>query len=767
MPITIPTISDQKYKDILQEARTRIPVHTPEWTNHNESDPGITLLELFAFMTENLLYRANLIPKRNRLKFLSLLGIPLKPASPAEGLVEIKNERGLFQTVTLSNGVEVRAGEVPFITTMGLDVLPIEGRVYVKRRLEPQPEDVKTYYRELYASFKGPSATEFELYQSTLVQGGVEPIELSGTVDQSLWIALLLRENDKPSGSPQNFEPLKQGVRQKIAGKTLNIGMVPSLNDDRLRLLPGQAGSGDVRHLLTFEMPKPGALATDRVPTYVAIESRAETDVLLYPGIVQVTLPGESSLTTWTDLDPLEAGVDGFPPALDDTALNNRLVTWIRIKPSTAVQASFEWVGINAVPVRQRTHIAGELLQEGTGEPDQVRILSKRPVIPESVTVMVTRSGEPRRQEQWTLIDDLMNAGPEVPTVDPRVPPGVRTVINPRVNVCVLNPESGELRFGDGTHGARLPFGAIIRVEYDTTVGREGNVNEGAINTSPALPPGLKANNPVRTWGGAEAETVAEGEKQITRFLQHRDRMVTAEDFATLVRRTPGVDINRVEVLPAFNPDLQPNEPGDAPGAVTLMVVPQYDPVQPDAPVPDRLFLDAICRYIHPRRLVTTDVFLRGPVYKDLWVSIGLDVRAGESVATVREAVKRSVALYLSPMASESRSSEEEEALGRVRELTGGRGWPLRKAVVRLEIVTVASRVPGVLLVNEVLVAGADGVTVEQSPMRGLELPRVRVIVAVGPATPIDEILGIGSGQSTTPSPPSFVPIPVIPEECR
>lgn len=679
MPLTIPTISDQKYKDILQEVRARISVHTPEWTNHNESDPGITLLELCAFMMENLLYRANLIPRRNRLKFLSLLGIPLKPSSPAEGLVEIRNERGPFQTVTLSNGVEVRAEEVPFVTTMGLDVLPIEGRVYLKQRLSNQSEDIKTYYRELYASFKGSSATEFDLYQTTLVRGGTDPIELAGTVDQSLWIALLLRESHKPSGSPPNFDLLKQSVRHKIAGKTLNIGMVPSLKEDRRRLRPGQTGGEDAGRFLTFEMPKAGALSTDRVPTYTAIESRVETDVLLYPGIVQVTLPGESKLTTWTDLDPLEAGVDGFPPALDDTVLNNRLVTWIRIKASTAVQASFEWVGINAVPVRQRAHIASELLQEGTGEPDQVRMLSKRPVIPDSVKVTVTRTGEPRKQEQWILIDDLMNAGPEVPKVDPRVPPGVKTVVNPRVNACTLNPESGELRFGDGTHGARLPLGAILRVDYDTCVGREGNVNEEAINTSPTLPPGLKVNNPVRTWGGAEAETAADGEKQITRYLQHRDRLVTAEDFTTIVRRTPGIDINRVEVLPAFNPELFPNEPGDAPGAVTIMVIPQYDPVQPDAPIPDRLFLDAICRYIHPRRLVTTDVFLRGPVYRDIWISIGLDVRAGESIATVRENVKRAVSLFVSPMASEKESAEVEELLGRVRELTGGQGGRCEK----------------------------------------------------------------------------------------
>src|SRR5215467_9216528 len=50
-----------------------------------------------------------------------------------------------------------------------------------------------------------------------------------------------------------------------------------------------------------------------------------------------------------------------------------------------------------------------------------------------------------------------------------------------------------------------------------------------------------------------------------------------------------------------------------APGAVTVMAIPKSDPLQPDAPRPDRLFLDAICRYLDRRRLVTTEVFLRGP----------------------------------------------------------------------------------------------------------------------------------------------------------
>src|SRR4030081_2029267 len=126
MPLQIPTIDNRRYQDLLKEALARIPVHNPEWTNFNKSDPGVTLVELFAFLTENLLYRANQIPERNRRKFLSLLGVPLQPPSSARGLVQIVNEKGPLDTVTLNGDLELRAGNVPFRTDTALDVLPVD-----------------------------------------------------------------------------------------------------------------------------------------------------------------------------------------------------------------------------------------------------------------------------------------------------------------------------------------------------------------------------------------------------------------------------------------------------------------------------------------------------------------------------------------------------------------------------------------------------------------------------------------------------------------
>ena len=79
MPLPDPVLDPRGYREILNEAIRRIPAHNPEWTNHSDSDPGITLLQLFAFMAESVIYRANRIPERNRLKFLRLLGVTLRP----------------------------------------------------------------------------------------------------------------------------------------------------------------------------------------------------------------------------------------------------------------------------------------------------------------------------------------------------------------------------------------------------------------------------------------------------------------------------------------------------------------------------------------------------------------------------------------------------------------------------------------------------------------------------------------------------------------
>ncbi|HEY2963001.1 MAG TPA: baseplate J/gp47 family protein [Pyrinomonadaceae bacterium] len=779
MPLQIPNLDDRRYQDLLNDALARIPVHNPEWTNFNKSDPGVTLIELFAFMTENLLYRSNQIPERNRKKFLQLLGVPLQPASSAIGLVGFTNDRGPLQTITLNSGLEVRAGQVPFRTNAGLDVLPVEARVYYKRRLTNPSTQLTDYYKLLYASYQGqpPNDADIQLYE-TLPLNGTEGNEVAigqETTDSSLWIALLVRSGDKPvDNTPQAKEDLKEKVRHEIAGKTLSLGIVPALDEPTRQLSPTGIANPEAQTLLQYLIPKVGSdglLPTDpaqRTPQYRPLDVRAPVDVLANPGVVEVNLPTATDLRLWTNLDPLEQGVGDLPPSLEDSTLNDRLVTWLRVQSSAAVRAKILWTGINTVNITQRAHVSNEVLPDGTGAPDQVVVVSRRPIIPNSVRLTVTANNEIR---VWTEIDDLLAAGPEVQVPDLRQPPGAPLATNPLVEVFTVNPESGEIKFGDGLRGKRPPAGAKLRASYDYGVGSAGNVGAGSINNGPALPAGIKVSNPVRTWNGAEAETVTEGEKQIARYLQHRDRLVNATDFETITLRTPGVDIGRVEVIPAFNPELAPSEPGDAPGAVTLMLIPRYDPKQPDAPNADAIFLDTICRYLDPRRLVTTQLFLRGPSYKQIWVSAGINVVAGISTADVREAVKQALLGFLAPLQQSPAGLLDNQVTLLNAPSYGSmkKGWPLRKPVTARELLAVASRVAGVLLVNDVLISEGTKPATDQIQMTGLELPRVMGIsVSIGDPMDLDQLRGQSTpvfGTTTTVS-PKIVPVPVVPEEC-
>ncbi|MFO1429725.1 MAG: hypothetical protein U1F76_06240 [Candidatus Competibacteraceae bacterium] len=76
MPLQLPNLDNRRYDDLIAEARRLITVYDPDWTNHNPSDPGITLLELFAYLTEMLLYRLDRVTVENQRKFLKLLNGP-------------------------------------------------------------------------------------------------------------------------------------------------------------------------------------------------------------------------------------------------------------------------------------------------------------------------------------------------------------------------------------------------------------------------------------------------------------------------------------------------------------------------------------------------------------------------------------------------------------------------------------------------------------------------------------------------------------------
>jgi hypothetical protein len=322
VPLTIPTLDNSSYQDILNEAVARIPVYTPEWTNFNKSDPGVTILEIFAFLNENLLFVANQVPEQNRLKFLTLLGLGLQPAASSAGLVQISNNNGPLETITLNSGITVSAGTVPFQLSLGLDVLPVTAQIYSKQQASTLTTQAQAYYAQLYASM-GMQPQNLAFYQAVQFTGDT-PVDLSTTVDSRLWIALIARNGDSVDVA-----------RQQLGGAVLSLGIVPSVNapspaataaasngssattattgtttttgtsaatatnsttatsgTNAVDIPPGAPANASSPAPMTFETP----VATSATPAWRSCNAMFIANLAAEPGVVQVTLPSADLL---------------------------------------------------------------------------------------------------------------------------------------------------------------------------------------------------------------------------------------------------------------------------------------------------------------------------------------------------------------------------------------------------------------------------------------------------------------------------------------
>ncbi len=196
MAIPLPNLDDRTYADLVQEARSLIPRYAPDWTDYNVTDPGITLMELFAWRIETLMYTLNRIPPATEIAFLEWLG-----AEKADiDALRHDLEHGRVDEVRLTN---VRAATV---TTLRQPVRLVT------------PAD----FEQFALSFPGVARAKC-LPEDAL---GAET-----SLTRQGWVSLILvpqaptadehQEDDPPGTNPQKFETLRQQVRPRIEEQRL------------------------------------------------------------------------------------------------------------------------------------------------------------------------------------------------------------------------------------------------------------------------------------------------------------------------------------------------------------------------------------------------------------------------------------------------------------------------------------------------------------------------------------------------------------------
>lgn len=733
MPLPLPILDDRSYEQLRDELVRRIPVYAPEWTDANPSDPGVTLLELFAFLGENLLFRFNQIPESTKLQFLRLLDVPLRPASAATGWAQLTTDQATG--VLVEQRTQVKAGSVPFETTDEVHVWPVSARAVGRiRRGDPEPGEELEFATRAWDAFRrSPAAggTDTPLYYETKLldddptKPSAEALDLTNAVDGVLWVPVL---------GEKNFD------QRELHDAIVNVGivldeLVPTMAE--VDACPGltppanAAGTSAARPSIVWELSS-GAFAADGRPRYLPLSPVGDTtEGLTRSGVVRLELPHDvATFGPFAPADPDAAGTGDLPPEID-AKLEDTLAFWLRAyRADGGKLGRLLWVGANASGVEQlQQATAAEFLGVGSGDAGQTATLVNRPVVPRTLALEVEEAAGWRR---WTEVDDFAASGESD-------------------RHYVLDAEAGLVRFGDGVRGAAPQIGERIRATgYRYGGGAAGNVPAKAVSKIDVS--GVKVANPLPTRGGDESESVEAALERVPGELRRHDRAVTAGDFRELALATPGAAIARAECLSRFHPR-RPEL--DAAGVVSVVVWPKDDPHNPSAPTPDRTTLTTVCRWLDARRLVTTELYVIPPTYHKVAVAVGVHTKPGYGVDAVRRWVELVIRQYLAPLPPYG---------------PDGDGWPLGRRVHGPELEAAALQVEGVEFLEGLSVLGsADGGAtwtetgpVELKPYEVVELAEITVVE--GP--PLEPGQTIVPPSTTGESPPVPVPVPVPREEC-
>lgn len=714
MPIESPQLDDLRFNTVVEQLRRLIPVYAPEWTDHNESDPGIALLQLFGYLSEQLGYRINRLPDKAYVEMLKLIGVRLRPATPAQTTLAFylaKAELATGFVINEASKIRARSKANPpptFETTQNVDAVPAQLVAIATTRHDDlrdilftdaivdadtaasvvptrfslvwdgrQPK-LKDWPEQPVRLFARPT----DATHATLWFGlAFNPLPSAGFLGQRVTLTIQLDDDELPFGAAQADCSVDVTPVVEALGRALEfVYFRPAL--------PGES-NGTLQKLrvlsdTTFGLTRSGQIRLD-VPLDIGPVPDSEWKDVRAPATATVadlcaaaaSGSGSPSLPTPIPhplLGALKTPVVGAPSKVPASG-------WLGLRFATAVGESIALraVSFNAAPAIAAVTASNELLGRGTNRSDQQLSLVHGNVLADTLELIV-QDVVRDVYERWSRVDDFDANGPDD-------------------LVFVLDAEAGIVYFGDGVNGRAPGLDArVVAVRYRWGGGVATELAAGTITQGENLPPQVQdVTNPVAARGGRDAETLDAAKHRAPKELKRFGRAVTAEDFGLFASETPGVRIVRSLVLPLRRPYTAEglacagvDMDRVAPGAISLVAVPggsgRYV-------APTEGELQAVCRHLNAYRLLTTELYVVAPQYVRLFdLTVTVVPRPGFTRTELREAVAAHLERYL-------------------HVLTGGpdaEGYAFGGVVSHSELVAQVFRVPGIDRV-ETLTASYDG----------------------------------------------------------
>ncbi len=695
-----PNLDDRKFKDLVEECILRIPRYCPEWTNHNPGDPGITLIELFAWLTDQMLLRFNQVPLLNYITFLELLGIRLQPPTPAKSELTFYLSKEQPEPVRIPYGTEVATirteNEEAIVFTTNEELVignPLIKHFLTATETEEKPQN---FYTKVAPNKKKWDATD-ELLLFEYCQPG-----------NCFYLVLDELEN--------NFADDEER-RNTISGNVIAInfrgdaaratGIIPENPP-----LEWQAWNGEKWVNLAQDIDKTKGFSFDGVTQ--SLENGA--DVIL-------RLPQRLPSYEFSD------SVDSY------SGYWIRCVYTILEEGQEYYYESPAIVGISVRAIGGETNatqcmrVENEVLGISNGKPGQIFELQSKPILDrkiqqqEYIEILIPGEepqiwqevkdfGQSRENSQHYIIDSVTGTVQFGPLV--REPSQLRELTLERReyqrhrannvivqrddygqrNLTYIQPVSSAVQALERQYGAVPPPGAEINMRaYRTGGGSQGNVKKETLNVLKYAIPYVKSViNYQDAAGGTDSESLEQAVLRVPQILRTRECAVIPEDFERIIKQAKA-SRNIARAHCARN---------NTAGVVRLLIVPEPNNFHP--------FTDSFCGTNPDNDLVISDEFKRElEDYMDNRKPLGIQVRL-EQPRYVGVRVKLEVLL-------EKNISQDEETRNRIKAflhrflnpLVGGfdgKGWELGKKLHASEIVAICQKIPFVKYVGDVQLFG-------------------------------------------------------------
>lgn len=719
MALQLENLDNKTFNEFVDEAIKRIPLYAPDWTDHNIHDPGIMLIELFAWLADMQIYSVNRIPEATYKKLLKLLGIhSYNTYKAAEVPVShtITEDTGMFAYVldkaTKVYAINEKTGEQTvfssrepmYVVRTNIEALltyKADTNQYIAHPVDTMHTGEYSFYpfdsipvkQDMFYIGLSKNTVNIALnigfhsaYARKIVDDTVaytKPEIISSIIivweyyDGANWQTLDINDqtaNLRESAiitftlPPDMQNSVIEGrdcswIRCRIVEGTyerppkLSMVVVNTGMYHQCEVFRNQVFSSPALPDFTIEL--------GRMPL---LKERWSSDMLSVAhfwevGRVSVNHGGDE-WKIWENVVGIHrSGPDDTHYCVDYT--NGKIYfgdgNMGMIPPGDTKNITVVYVNYTHKITREITYSSYGAAGFIIDMPEKLAIVEDDAVgigyvYEEQAAVSICIKDKNGVWNVWENVDDLDASG-----IDDRH--------------FVVDYHTGTITFGNGVKGKIPAAGSNnIIINYVTGGGPAGNVGAHTVDRLEGpLDRVIALDNYIAAKGGTLAQTLPESMARAKRDLKKITRAITADDYEKIVLNAPELCVARARALPGYHP----NHPVAVPGIVTVVVVPDTEYVRH---IPGDDYLQSVYQYLDQYRMLTTELFVISPEYVEITVAAAIVVKENYIVSATRERVNRALQTFLHPVTGGGK----------------GTGWEFGRSVHVSEIYELIDTVEGV-----------------------------------------------------------------------